>query len=332
MNRKTILIVVTILAVGLSSAYAGNENRTGTAGAQELLIPVGSRGAAMGSAVVATAAGVDALYWNPSGLAKMTGTTEVMFMHLPYIADIDVNYAAIGTTIEDFGSLALSVKIVDVGEWEETTEASPSGTGRVFNPTLTVIGLTYAKPLTSSVNFGVTGHIVQEDIFEVSATGFAFDFGFTYDTRYRGLSLGFALKNWGPNMEFGGEGFDRTTADDRRPKQSANAGLELPTSINLGMAYNFLSDGLNSASISGNFRGNNQSQDNFQGGAEYSYDDRYFLRAGYNYAKQDGYLYGASLGGGVVLPMGTTTLTLEYSWTETEVFNNNQFFTVKFGF
>jgi hypothetical protein len=65
------------------------------------------------------------------------------------------------------------------------------------------------------------------------------------------------------------------------------------------------------------------------GGFEYSYDGLYFLRAGYNFSDQDSYLYGASLGGGVSVMLGESKLTFEYSWTETDVFADNQFFTVK---
>lgn len=329
MKNKTLFLIVAILAVGLCSAYAGNDNRVGTAGAQELLIPAGSRGTALGGAVIASCRGVDAIYWNPAGLAYLEGT-EAMFSHLPYIADIDVEYAAVGTNIEDFGVIGLSVKVVNIGEMEETTERFPDGTGRVFNPTLTVLGLTYAKPLTTNVNFGFTGQFIQENIFEVSATGLAFDFGFTYETRYPGLTLGFVMKNYGPDMEFSGKGFERVYEESgKHPVSSNNAGFELPTSINIGLAYNFLNEGLNSVTVSGNFRGNNQANDAFQGGAEYSYNDRFILRAGYTYADQDGYLYGANLGAGLRYPVGDLHLTFEYTWTETETFDDNQFFTVK---
>lgn len=331
MKNKLFLLVIVLLAVGLSSAYAGNSDRIGTAGGQELLIPAGSRGAALAGSVVANSNGVDAIYWNPAGLASLEGT-EVMFTHLPYIAGVDVEYAAMGTQIEGFGVLGVAVKIVSIGDMEETTEAFPNGTGRVFSPTLATIGLTYSKVMTANVNVGVTANIIRETIFEADATGISFDFGFTYTTRYPGLTLGFAMKNYGPDLVFSGRGFDRIPADEKRPASSRNAPSELPTSINIGTAYNFLSDDLNSATFTANFRANNQSMDMWQGGVEYSYSNRYFLRAGYNYADQDSWLYGAALGAGVVIPMGTTDLTLEYTWTQTETFDANQYWTLKASF
>ena len=332
MMNKTILLVLVLLAFGLSSAFAGNENRIGTAGAQELLIPAGSRGASMAGAVIADASGVDAIYWNPAGLADLSMGTEAMFSHLPYIADIDVEYAAVATGIEDFGTLGVAVKVVDVGEWEETTTIDPDGTGRFFSPSLTVVGVTFAKSLTNNINFGVTGNFIRENIFEVSATGFSFDFGFMYETRFRGLKFGFVMKNYGPDMSFEGRGFDNIAPNETRPTSSDNATFELPTSFNLGVSYNFLQNGANSATLTGNFRGNNQSNDHWQGGAEYAYDEKLFVRAGYNYSEQEGYLYGATMGLGAAIPVGNSTLTLEYTWTETEVFDSNQYYTIKFAF
>ena len=320
-----------LLAVGLSSAYAGNSDRIGTAGGQELLIPAGSRGAALGGSVVANSNGVDAIYWNPAGLANLEGT-EVMFTHLPYLFDVNVEYAAIGTQIEGFGVLGVAVKVVNIGDMEETTEAFPDGTGRVFSPTLATLGVTYSRVLTANVNMGVTANIIRETIFEVDATGIAFDFGFTYSTKYRGLTFGFAMKNYGPDLTFSGRGFDRIPPDEKRPSSSRNAPSELPTSINIGTAYNFYSDDMSSATATANFRANNQSMDMWQGGMEYAYDQRYFVRAGYNYADQENWLYGASLGAGVVIPVGTTDLTLEYTWTQTETFDANQYWTLKASF
>ena len=84
--------------------------------------------------------------------------------------------------------------------------------------------------------------------------------------------------------------------------------------------------------VSGNFVSNNFSADRWQGGAEYAYDNKYFLRAGYNYSQQTEYIYGLSLGGGLTLPLGKTKLTFEYAWTQTDIFSDNQYITLRFNF
>ena len=329
MKTKLAILMVVLLAVTVTTVYAGNERRIGTAGAQELLIPIGSRGAAMGGAIMANAEGVEAMYYNPAGLAFMEGT-EAMFTHLPYIADIDVNYFAVGTYIEGFGNLGFGAKVVSIGDIEETTVEEPDGTGRFFDPTMTVLNLTYARLLTAQVSFGVTAMLINENILEAQATGMAFDVGFMYDPRWHGLSLGLSIKNYGPEMEFDGIGFDRTV--ENRPQSGNPLAFELPSSINIGLGWNFVNDGPHSSLVTGNFRSNNFSQDMFQGGWEYTYDQKYSLRAGYNFSDQDEWLYGVSLGAGLKVNIQNFDVSFEYSWTETDVFDDNQFFTVKAAF
>lgn len=330
MKHKTIFILlVALLAVSLTSAYAGSELRMGTAGAQELLIPVGARGTAMGGAVVADVYGVESIYWNPAGLATLGGT-EVMFSHLPYIADINVNFFGFATRIVNFGTIGVAAKIVSIGEMEETTNENPEGTGRIFEPTLSTFSLSYSRVLTHRVSFGVTGTYIRESIFEVSASGIAFDIGFIYEPGWSGVSLGLAIKNYGPKMHFTGKGFN----DDLGDRQGAAKSMpfELPSSFNFAASYNFYDNGPNFATFSGNFRSNNFSQDLWQGGVEYVYDDKYSLRAGYNYSDQDAYIYGLSLGAGVVFDFNETYVTFEYSWNETDVFSDNHYFTGKINF
>ena len=332
MKNKIAIVLIVLLALAVSSAYAGNFKRIGTAGAQELLIPIGSRGSALGGAVIADVSGVESIFWNPAGLATLEGR-QAMFTHLPYIADIAVNFGAIASNFENIGVLAVSAKVVSIGDIEETTEAAPEGTGNVFNPTMAVIGLSYAKILTANVQFGASVLYINERIADVSASGVAFDAGFIYDPRWKGVSMGLVIKNYGPTMSFTGAGFDRAyeAAGQRRVQGQAQAN-ELPSFIKFGMAYNFLANGPNDATLMGNFRSNNFAEDLWQGGVEYTYDSKYSLRVGYNYSEQEDYVYGVSFGAGLSYPIGETVLTFEYSWTETDVFNDNQYFTAKFDF
>ena len=332
MNNKLVLLLLGILVLSFGSALAGNSGKVGTAGAPELLLPIGARGTALGGAIVADPRGVESMYWNPAGLANLEGT-EIGFSHQPYIADIKINWGAIATAIEGFGTLGISAKVVSIGDIEQTTEDHPEGTGTVFSPTLSVIGVTYAKQLTTNVGLGVTGMLIAENVLKVNATGLAFDFGLTYDPRWKGLKFGMAIKNYGPNMSFGGEGFDLSSENlGTRNVRSKSAAFELPSHWDFGVTYNFVNQNKHSLTADGVFRSNNFQDDMYQGGMEYSYDDRYFLRGGYNYSKQGSYLYGASLGAGLVLPLGSSKLTFEYTWAQTKIFSDNQYFTMKVGF
>lgn len=332
MKNKVVIFTLVLLVLSLPAVYAGNANRTGTAGAPELLIPIGSRGTAMGGAVLTSVSGVEAVYWNPAGLATLEGT-EAMFTHIPYFASIDVNFGGVATTIESFGTIAAAAKVVSVGDIEQTTISEPDGNGNIFNPTLSVLSLSYARILTANVQFGFNANFINEKVINVQATGVAFDVGFIYDPRWQGFKIGLSIKNYGPKMKFSGRDFERIYESVGQRRVSSNSqSFELPSYISMGISYDLINEGPNYAMLSGNLRSNNFSEDMWTGGAEYVYDGKYSLRAGYNYSNEDAYLYGVSFGAGVIVPLGESKVSLEYTWTQTDVFDDNQFFTLKFDF
>lgn len=342
MYRKIVIIcAISILAIA-SVSMAGSERRLGTAGAQELRIPIGSRGTAMGGAIGADVFGTEAIFYNPAGVGMIEGT-EVMFSHLNYFADMDLNYFAITTNIESFGSIGVSAKVLSIGEIVKTTwdASSPTGTGETYNPSSAVIGLTYSRILTDRVTFGITGKFINETIDLVSAKGMAVDFGVNYDTKWNGLRLGFVIKNIGPEMRFEGEGLNYPVqATGTYPQTSPvktfsaqSAKFELPSWVEMSAAWDAYSKDMHRATLFGTFQSNNFSKDLYRGAFEYSYNEKYFLRGGYTIDDgQTDYLYGLSFGAGLVFSFGETDVTFEYSWNQTEFFDNNQYFTGKINF
>ncbi len=339
---RKILTISLVLTLILSVALlAATDKRLGTAGAQELRIPVGSRGTAMGGTIVANAYGVDALYWNPSGAALQTGT-EAMFSHLDYFADMNVDYAAVTTQVEGFGTIGASVKVLSVGDILKTTYHDEQGSaGEYFNPSFSVVGVTFARQMTDRVAIGVTTSFINEKVEQVSAQGVAFDFGFTYNPRWRGLKIGAVLKHLGPSMKFSGAGFDvDLIPPDNDPNSSQktlakqSTEFELPSTLQLGASWNMLEGNeFHSMEVSGVFQAGSFSNDVFRGGVEYGYRNMFFLRGGYEATQQDNYMYGAALGGGLKLPLGKhSSIGLDYSWVDDQFFDAHNYFTVKFAF
>ena len=202
------VMALTLLAASIG--VAGSGNRTGTSGAAELLIPVGTRDIAMGGATTATSSGVDALFWNPAGAAKTGTDVSIYASHMSYIADIGVNSAAVSVLLGSFGVLSLNVKGLSFGDIPLTTVLTPDGTGQTFSPQFFTVGLTYSRQLTDRICVGATAMLITERMADVSATGFAFNMGVLYDNLadLRGLSFGVAVKNIGPQMKFEGPGLN----------------------------------------------------------------------------------------------------------------------------
>lgn len=334
----TLLAAIVLVACMCSSAFAENTPRLGSAGAQELRLPVSARMMAMAGASVVDAAGTDGLYWNPAGMVKTT-KTEVAFSHLSYIADINLSYLGIVTNFEGIGSVGLSGKVLYAGSIPVTTEAQPEGTGEMFEPSFSVLGVHWARQFTDRITFGISGHYITESIDRARASGASFDLGFDYNPEWEGVRFAVVMKNYGPDMRFGGEGFDR---DVRVPGQDPNspnktirqrsASFELPSFIQIGVAWDAVNQQNSDLGLYGSFQSNTFNNDEGRLGAEYAYDQTVFLRGGYVFSDQDEYLYGMSFGGGLKVKWGATDLMLDYAWNETEFFDSNQYFTLGLGF
>ena len=82
----------------------GGDERTGPAGASELLINPWSQSSGMASAN--TASRVESSFLNVAGL---TGINRLMFSHTSWFADISVNAFGFGQKVSDTGSMSLAI-------------------------------------------------------------------------------------------------------------------------------------------------------------------------------------------------------------------------------
>lgn len=347
------LIALFLLAVSafwaVAPAHAGSGKRRGTASGLELLIPVGSRGTGLGGNASSTISGLEAIHWNPAGLANTSAAAEVMFSRLTYIADIDVNYAAAAFRF-GFGSIGLSVKAMDFGEIPVTTELQTEGTGATLNPNFVTIGLSYSRQMTDRIAFGATAKVVSEKILRTSASTFAFDLGLQYATSVKGLKLGVVLKNLGPNLRFEGSDLENRQAPaGSEPSTRARnfriplGSFELPSTLELGVSYDVAFGENSLLTVGGNFLNHNFGLDQYGVSGEYAFNKTIFLRGGYTIAydpdtdafksQDDEYVFGPSFGAGVNLKVSENMrLNLDYAYRMTELFNDNQWFTMSISF
>jgi hypothetical protein len=335
-----------LLALGLmggaSEAHADGQNRAGTAAAPELLIPVGARDMALGGASIATTSGLEALHWNPAGLARGEAEASALFSTMSYLADIRVNYLATGARFRSLGTLALNVKTLDFGEIPVTTERNPDGTGGTFSPTFLTVGVTYARSLTDRIAVGVTGHYIFNRIQRVDATATSVSAGLQYANLggIKGLDLGVALKHIGTRMQFAGSGLQRGGQLDGLRRAGAVYAVEassadLPSTFELGLGYRYTPTGLGAVNLSSVFRHNNFANDQWRLGAEYVYNNLFAVRAGFDYAanSDEDYLFGTSFGFGLQLDAGAfKDIRVDYAYSTVDFFDALNTFTFQFGF
>jgi len=336
--KLSILCVALVCAV-TSVSYAGRGDKAGTSAAPMLLIPVGARDIALGGSNLASSIGVDAIYYNPAGLAFSKKNSEAMFSHMNYIADIGVDYLAVSTSFEGLGALALTIKALSLGDIPVTTEANPDGTGEIYTPRFTTIGITYSNALTDRISIGLTTNLISEQIDRVTSNGVAFNFG----VQYRGLDVGVAVKNIGPQMQYSGPGLIRNGQIDNDVSIGRSSSIytiqastaELPSVIELGFAYHASINEQTKVNFSSMFLNQNFMDDEFKLGGEFVYDNTFFIRAGYSMAPQavkDTYIYGPSFGAGINQNFDGLDFTIDYAYRSVKYFDANHVFTLKLGF
>jgi len=355
---KILTFSTLLLAVFAFSANveAGSGLRKGTAGATELLIPVGARSTALGGAFTSGISGVEALFWNPAGVAGSDAKTEVMFSHLNWIADIDVEYAAVINRMGEFGYLGVSLKSIGFGEIEETNVENPDGTGDTYSPNYLTIGVTYSRAMTDRILFGVTGKLISEKIMRESAMGMGFDFGLQYLPGITGLKLGVALGNLGPNMAFDGPDLEHAVAipgteagTEEEALRTKSASFDLPSFLQLGLSYDYPVNDVHLVTVMGSFTNHGYSYDQYNFGLEYSYDNMLFLRGAFSAAYRENaeegsakflvsdsegdYLWGPSFGAGLNFNVTSAMrLSFDYAYRASEFFDAPQWFTLTAGF
>jgi len=346
MNRIIKLITVFILTLAITNIFAEGGKRTGTAGASELLIPVGPRGIAMGESNLVSATGIEALFWNPAGVSHMKNNADVLFSHMSYIADIGIEYGAVAANFEGFGAIAFSVKSLAIGDIAVTTTSNPDGTGEVFSPSMVTAGLSYSRMLTDAISVGLTANFVSERLGDVSATGLAFDFGVIYQNLgdINGLSIGVVLKNLGPEMQFDGSGLyqeGQVIGVNRPPTlyKIDAAAFEMPFNFQLAAGYQPVIDETNTLQFTGIYMNNNFSPDEYKLGGEYGYNNTFFVRAGYQFAGNAGdsfgesnYIYGLTAGAGINYEIEDFGVRIDYAFRDTKYFDGNHVFALTLGF
>ncbi len=334
---RTIVTLSLTIIIGFTSteAFAGNKDRAGQAGANELLVNPWAASSGWGNAGMASVKGVDAIWSNVAGIS-FTNTMDLDFSYTNWLAGS-------GTSVVSFGFLArvsesvvagLSVMSMNFGEIQRTTTENPDGGIGTYKPSLMNINIAIAKSFSNSIHGGFVLKIISESITDMKGTGVALDAGIQYVTGVTdNIHFGIALKNIGPTMKYSGDGlsFKVAMADmssDLTVVQRADE-FELPTQLNIAAAYDFNFENASRLTLAFNFNSNAFSKDQFIFGVEGSFRDILMLRGGYTFesgvtksieeADCTNVNRGLSLGATVQAPLNKKGLKvcLDYSYRDT---------------
>jgi len=278
------------VVLSCSGAFAGNEDRIGSAGATQLLINPWARSTALGDAGVASTNGLEGSFTNIAG-AAFTDKTQIKFNRTNWMgsAGIALNSAGIAQRVSASSVIVVSVQSMNFGDIDVTTEDLPEGGLGTFTPRMNVFNIGYARTFSSSIYGGINFKVISESISNLKATGIAIDAGIRYVTGEQDqIKLGIALKNVGPVMRYRGDGLSTEVNyindGNLATLEQRSATYELPSLLNIGASYDFIFNESNKLTASGAFTANSFQNDQYRIGADYGFTAEkaaFNLRAGY---------------------------------------------------
>lgn len=307
MKKYIYILVFILIATNAVNAQLipqlGNQ-RAGTSSLQFLKIGAGARATGMGETFVAVSDDITALYWNPAGLMQFNNN-GVHFSHTEWL--VDLNHEFFGGVYRFGGNNALGLSVVSLNTpaMQKTTEFQPGGTGEYFKYGDLGIGLTFARKLTSQFSFGVTFRYVEETLAELKMRGFMFDLGTYYWTGLSNTRFAVTISNFGPQVKPSGS----VTSSTGEIVSNFQA-FPPPTMFRIGFAYDPIDNKTNKLTTSLQLNHPNDNAENLNVGAEYSYKNFLFLRAGYKFNVESENFSG---GIGVKAPISITTASVDYS-------------------
>lgn len=314
-------------------------SKRGLTAANFLLVPVGARASAMGSAVTATIDDASAIYWNPSGLARMRGGSfEAEYAR--WFSGIDFNQVTVAYPLAG-GTVGVAVTALRTADMEETTVEQQDGTGRTFDAASYAFSLAYARQLTDRFSIGGTAKYVSERINVSNATGLAFDVGTTFTTPLRGIRLGAAIANYGTKLQMRGDDL-RIPVDvdgNNSGNGTGNSGqletdrFDMPLTLRIGLAGEAIRTNTTRVTLALDAQSPSNAQQFVNVGTEIGLlGDLFLVRAGYNELLLPSSSQGVTLGGGLRYSMGSLRLAVDYGWEQNKYFQDVNRLTVSVGF
>ena len=318
------LAVAGVMLAGMLRAQ-DTVSKTGTTAAKFLSIPVGARAMAMGGAYVACSYDATAAYWNP-GMLNHLEQNEIYLMHSEYLADISFDYASFVLPVSDFGTVALSVTSLSMGEMLITTVGDPEGTNTsTFDAGSIALGVSYGRRLTDNFAIGGTFKYISETIWNSAATGIALDVGTIFTTPFDGIRLGVSITNFGTKMQISGD--DLLVQQDIDPSiegnnTSVNARLstdkfDLPLGLRFGLAYDAIKRENTRLTVAADGLHPNDNTESVNTGAELALlQERFFLRGGYRNLFLEDNEGSYTAGFGLRYAAGSLVMRVDYAYAD----------------
>lgn len=329
------IFFISLLMLLVSTQVYGQKKRAQTS-MKFLSVSPSARAAALSNAVTSLEMGAYAAFYNPATMAHINGTYNATAGAVEWITGIKHNSAALVFKPFDgkYGVIGFNALSVDYGDIMATvvdeTEIGYKIIGNI-NPTAMAFGVSYANAITDQFSVGANFRYSQHDLGAVaigiddvgaynmqtySASTGVVDFGILYKTGFESLQFAMALRNFSPEVSYD------------------NEKSELPLTFKIGISMDVLdltdiNPDHHSLLISIDANRPRDYDEQLLFGAEYSFINRFVVRGGYGFPKDEEQF---SFGAGIKQPVGSFILSIDYAYTQFGVFGDVNRLSVQLGF
>ena len=285
--KKTFYSIVILLVLVFAFKTNAQTNKTGTTAVQILKFNVGPRAIGMGGAFTSVADDITSIYWNPGGTANIY-SNEAFFNHTSLYAGISHDFAAYATNISGVGTIGAFVSALSMDDMLVRTIENPEGTGEFFSYQTLVMGLNYSKFLTEDFAIGFNAKYISENLWHMSAHGFAIDIGTIYKIHILNeVRIASSISNFGTKMQLAGRDVTVIYLSGAGNENLINSNIELdkfdlPLIFRFGISADLLKNENSRFTLALDAIHPNDNTESINTGFEYSWNESVYLRAGYN--------------------------------------------------
>lgn len=350
-TKAALVFLATSVSV---TAFAGNKDRSGQAGATQLLINPWGQSTGVFGMNTSYVKGLDAMKTNIAGLSQVN-KTEVGVSYSRFLSGsgINVNNLGFAQSLGNVGVVGVNIMSMGFGEIPITDYNNPEGGIGTYNPQFFNAMVGFSKEFSKNISAGAAATFISEQIPDAKASGTVFEAGIQYVTgKEDNFHFGITLRNMGTGMRYSGSGFSVNTESPEDGSYTLNRHIpsesfEMPTYLNIGLSYDFYLDKnkvnpeeaqssekfvpKHRATVMGNFTSNSFNNDYIGGAVEYAFKETIMLRGGYRYENKIGddalsttFYTGICAGATVMFKIGETgpRMALDYSFRGTQRPNN----------
>ena len=328
------LLLVAGIILGMGTELSHAQKKRAQTSMKFLSTSMNARASGMASAYTSIETQAQAMFYNPSTMARMDGSVSASGGMIQWIADINYNAGAIAFKPfkGKYGVFGFNLVSVDYGDIMRTVVSdNEQGYEEVgtFSPNALSIGMGYARAITNQFSVGGNVKYVYQDLGSVGSSpaeaggyntkGYtagvvAVDFGVHYNTNWNSLNFAMSVRNFSPEVSFYEEA------------------SELPLTFRIGLSMDVinltdLNNDMHKLMVSVDANRPRDYYEQILLGVEYTFMDRFILRGGV-VTPHDQRTFSA--GAGIIQPIGDLNMEVHYAYTPFDIFTNVNQLTVQF--